>query len=84
MSSIVEIKDRMAKCQEELKSANDMLLQLKLSHLQLKESCDKVYNNIKETQSRIDTFSGAVQAFDLALKAMEVIPSVVPNAGEIA
>jgi hypothetical protein len=74
MSSVAEIKDRMDKCQEELKASNDALLQLR-------QASEKIANDMKMAQSRIDTFSGAVQAFELALKVME--PSVEVVHGEV-
>lgn len=70
MNSIDEIKDRMAKCQEELKSSNDIVLQLKAA-------AEKIANDMKMAQSRIDTFSGAVQAFELTLKVMEPTCDVI-------
>lgn len=72
MSGIDEIKQRVTECQEKMKGSKDYLAQLK-------EARDKILNDITVAQSSIDTYNGALQAFDLCLKAMEPTASAVPE-----
>lgn len=62
-----EIKSQMDRIQEQLKNQSEYFVQLKETH-------KKIRNDIKVTQTRIDTFNGALQAFELSLKAVNSEP----------
>lgn len=64
MTGIEAVKSQMERYQSELKNSTDNLFQLK-------EAFKKMKNDIKLAQARVDTFNGAVQAADLAIKSFE-------------
>lgn len=63
--SKAEINGNLTKVQEEMKKSTEYLSQLK-------ELLVKTKNDIKVVKERIDTYSGAVQAFNIALNAIEL------------